>query len=128
MMFRENAERGRCVEVRVWKRRTSLRFRSGKAFSEELTETKTQKIRRDQPHKTCWKRVAIGYHIHLGAISVNFTNMHSNSVLFFRKSPGIVRIKKAPFQLQDGSYRWKEGGKESELEAEMVFSDICVFF
>lgn len=57
-----------------------------------------------------------------------YKHAQQSCVLFFRKSPGIVRIKKAPFQLQDGSYRWKEGGKESELEAEMVFSDICVFF
>lgn len=65
----------------------------------------------------------------MGAISVNFTNMHSNSVCYFlRKSPGIVRIKKAPFQpQQQGSYPWKEGGKDSELEAEMVFNDIRVF-
>lgn len=59
-MFRDSAEKGGRVEVRVWKGRTSLRFRSGKASSEELTETKTQKIRWDQPHETCWERVALG--------------------------------------------------------------------
>lgn len=59
-MFRDNAERGRRVEVRVWKGRTSSRFRSGKASSEGRTETKTQKVRWDQPYKTWWERVAIG--------------------------------------------------------------------
>ena len=56
-----------------------------------------------------------------------YKHVQQFGVLFFRKSPGTVKIKKAPFQLQDGGYAWKEGGKESELEAEMLFSDICVF-